>query len=164
MRISKMNIESTLSDHGERLNALYDRSSPKESQVKACEVRPALGAPCWPLYYATSTYRLKRILRENCLRTEGDLKIALTTERSLAEYWAHLDVFGDRHDHPDEETHPVVLVLDGDTLIEDHYDLQRYSEPDWDEIACWGDIEALDEVLIDIQQIPEQHASGASNP
>ena len=96
------------SDDGERLDALYGWSSPKESQVKACEVRSALGARCWPLYYATSTYRLKRILRENCLRTEPDHKIALTSERSLAEYWAHLDVFGDRQDYPDEETHPVV--------------------------------------------------------
>jgi hypothetical protein len=44
----------------------------------------------WVLFHGTSTYRLKEILRENRLRLPqvGDEKISLTTERSVAEYFA----------------------------------------------------------------------------
>jgi hypothetical protein len=67
----------------------------------------------WVLYHGTSTARLKRILEDGRLRraTTGDQKIALTTERSVAEYFACNAVFGDKHDHPDAESSPVVLVL-----------------------------------------------------
>jgi hypothetical protein len=52
--------------------------------------------------------------------------------------------------------------LIGDGLIEEGFDIQRYSdqvwgegECDWEkEIACWGDITSLDDVLLEIQKIP----------
>ena len=120
------------------------------------------------LYHGTSTHRLKGILRENCLRVSetGDDKVALTPDRAAAEYFAHLAVVGDRELHgiPEDETHQVVLEFDGDALIEEGYDLQRYSDPvwgegecDWEkEIACWQDIKPVEEVLIGIQEIPFQ--------
>jgi hypothetical protein len=164
-----MAIQAPASDSCEPLNVLEDPSGPKEGYVKACDVRWALGAPCWPLYHGTSTHRLQGILRENCLRvseTGDDHKVALTPDRSVAEYFAHVAVLGDRDLHriPEEKTRPVVLELDGDGLIEENYDLQHHSDPvwgegecDWEqEIACWGDIGSLDEVLINIQEIPYQ--------
>jgi hypothetical protein len=56
----------------------------------------------WVLYHGTSTARLKHILVEDRLRraTVGDRKIALTTERSVAEYFACNAVFADKHDPP----------------------------------------------------------------
>lgn len=96
--------------------------------------------------------------------TGDDQKVALTPDRSVAEYFAQVAVSGDRdlHGIPEEETRPVVLELDGDGLIEQNYDLQRHSDPvwgegacDWEqEVACWGDIGSLDEVLIEIRTIP----------
>jgi hypothetical protein len=73
----------------------------------------------WVLYHGTSTVRLKTILKEGCLRTSkpGDPKIALTTERSVAGCFACSAVFGDRHDHPDEGSSGVVLVLDAERLL-----------------------------------------------
>src|SRR5438874_2168792 len=118
---------------------------PDEQFVMTREVRTELGAPCFTLYRGTSTHRLQGILRENCLRVYlisekgDDLKVALTTDRSVAEYWARLAVLGDRNVlriPPDEQTLPVVLELDGDNLIKDHYDLQRYSDPVWGEGEC----------------------------
>ena len=77
------------------------------------------------LYHGTSTARLKRILEDGRLRraTVGDQKIALTTERSAAEYSACNAVFGDKHDHPDEESSAVVLALDGAGLLALNYNL-----------------------------------------
>jgi hypothetical protein len=49
--------------------------------------------------------------------TVGDQKIALTTERSVVEYFACNAVSADKHDHPDAESSPVVLVLDGEGLL-----------------------------------------------
>jgi len=134
---------------------------PDEQFVKARDVRLELGAPCWPLYHGTSTHRLQGILRENCLpvsETGDDQTVALTPDRSVAEYFAQLAVRGDWDFHgiPEEKTRPVVLELDGDGLIEQNYDLQRYSDPvwgegecDWEkEIACWQDIKPVEEVLI----------------
>ena len=119
----------------------------------------------WVLFHGTSTYRLKQILRENRLRLPqvGDEKISLTTERSVAEYFACNAVFGDRHDHPDEESHPVVLVLDGEGLVALLYELEGYTgggeEYVWEnEIGCWSDIDPLDEVLIDIERVPAHRA------
>jgi hypothetical protein len=84
----------------------------------------------WVLYHGTSTARLRSILKDGRLRraTVGDQKIALTTERSVAEYFACNTVFGDNHDHPEEESSPVVLVLDGEGLLELNYDLSAFSE------------------------------------
>jgi hypothetical protein len=68
------------------------------------------------LYHGTSTYRLKAIQRDNRLPVSptGDPKIALTTERSVAEYFACNAAMGDHRNHPEEESHPVLLVLDGE--------------------------------------------------
>ena len=142
------------------------------------EMRSELGAPCWTLYHGTSTYRLRGILREDTLRvssTGDDQKVALTPVRPVAEYFARNAVFGDRHVFPvpsDEETHPVVLELDGDALIAEHYDLQRYSDPVWgegqcdweNEIACWQDIESLGDVLLQIHEIADEPSSRDVKP
>jgi hypothetical protein len=84
----------------------------------------------WVLYHGTSTARPKRILEDGRLRASGtdDPKISLTTERSVAEYWAFHAVFGDRHDRPDEDSSEVVLVLDGEGLLELQYDLVQRSD------------------------------------
>jgi hypothetical protein len=118
------------------------------------------------LYHGTSTYRLKSIQCENCLRVSqpGEPKVSLTTERRVAEYFACNMVFADRHDHPDEQSHPVILVLDGDGLDELLYDLEPFSDDiygdgkcDWEkEIACWDDIDPLEEVLIGTDLVPEE--------
>jgi hypothetical protein len=112
----------------------------------------------WVLYHGTSTARLKSILKEGRLHVSnpGDPKISLTTERSVAEYWACLAVFGDRHDHLDEESSGVVLMLDGERLLALNYHLTEFrddiwgeGECDWEnEIACWDDIEPFSEFLI----------------
>lgn len=119
----------------------------------------------WLLYHGTSSYRLKQILRENRLRPSqtGTQKISLTPERSVAEYFACNAVFGDRHDRPQEETKPVLLVLDGEGLIALLYDLEDYTgdgeDCDWEnEIACYSDIEPLDEVLIRVEPVSEDRA------
>jgi hypothetical protein len=85
--------------------------------------------PRWVLYHGTSTYRLKGILRENRLRIDAlsGEKISLTPERSVAEYFASNAVFGDRHDHPNEESNPVVLMLDGEGLVALLHDLEGYT-------------------------------------
>jgi RNA:NAD 2'-phosphotransferase (TPT1/KptA family) len=112
----------------------------------------------WVLYHGTSTPRLNRILEDGRLRTSGtdDPKMSLTTERSVAEYWACHAVFGDRRNRTGEDSSEVVLVIDGEGLLELNYDLSAFSDPIWgegecdweNEIACWDDIEPLDEVLI----------------
>jgi hypothetical protein len=71
------------------------------------------------LYHGTLTTRLSSILKEDRLRISmpGDPKVSLTTERSVAEYWACVSVSGDRRDHPDQQSTGVVLVLDGEKLL-----------------------------------------------
>src|SRR5260370_952236 len=109
--------------------------------------------PHWLLYHGTSTQRLEPILRENCLRISptGDAKIALTTEPSVAAYFACNAVNGDRHDHREEESKPVILTIDGEGLLALHYELIGHSDPVWgggecdweNEVSCWDDIEPL---------------------
>jgi hypothetical protein len=120
----------------------------------------------WVLYHGTSTARLKSILRDGRLRASGtgDPKISLTTERSVAEYWACHAVFGDRRDRPGEDSSEVVLVIDGEGLLELNYDLSAFSDPIWgdgecdweNEIECWDDIEPLDEVLMAVEPLPSE--------
>ena len=119
----------------------------------------------WILYHGTSSYRLTSILRTNqlSLAQTGAPKISLTPERSVAEYFACNAVFGDRHDHPHSETEPLVLVLDGESLVALMYDLEAYRGDgkgcDWEnEIACWHAIDPLDAVLIDIEPVPDDRA------
>jgi hypothetical protein len=71
--------------------------------------------------------------KEGILRTSktGDVKIALTTERSVAEYFACNAVFGDRHDHPEEESSGVVLVFNGEGLLARNYDLSEFRDHFW---------------------------------
>jgi hypothetical protein len=120
----------------------------------------------WVLYHGTSTARLKRILEDGRLRraTTGDQKIALTTERSVAEYFACNAVSADKHDHPDAESSPVVLVLDGAGLLVLNYKLVPFSDPIWgdgecaweNEVECWDDIEPLEEVLMAVEPLPPE--------
>ncbi len=119
----------------------------------------------WVLYHGTSTLRLKRILAENRLRTSptGDPKIALTTELSVAQYFACNKVFGDSLGHQGAESEPVILTIDGEGLLALHYELESFFDPVWgdgqcdweNEISCWEDIDPLDEVLVAIEPVPE---------
>jgi hypothetical protein len=127
--------------------------------------RDQTAAPRWILYHGTSSYRLTQILRTNQLLPSqtGTPKISLTPERSVAEYFACNAVIGDQYDHPGIETEPVVLTLDGEGLVALMYDLEEYTgdgeECDWEnEIACWSAIDPLDEVLIDIEPVPDDRA------
>ena len=119
----------------------------------------------WVLYHGTTTYWLRSILKDGRLRraTVGDQKIALTTERSVAEYFSNVALHGDKHDHPSEESAALILVIDGEKLLALGYKLvpfcDTYHGPgkcDWEnEIACWHrDIEHLDEVLIAVEPVP----------
>src|SRR5215472_12933048 len=121
----------------------------------------------WVLYHGTSTRRLKEILREKRLRASatGDRKVALTTEYSVAEYWASTAVVGDRHDYPDEDSRPVLLALDGEGLLELRYELEGHSDPFWgdgecdweNELACWSDIDLdeRDDLVISVEPVPQ---------
>jgi hypothetical protein len=118
------------------------------------------------LYHGTSSARLKGILEDDRLRraTVGDQKIALTTERSVAEYFACNAVFADKHDRPGEDSSAVVLTLDGEGLLALNYDLVQCSDPVWgegecdweNEIECWDDIEPLEEVLIAVEPVASE--------
>jgi hypothetical protein len=96
--------------------------------------------------------------------TIGDQKIALTTERSVAEYFACNAVFADKHDYPDEDSTGVVHMLDGEELLALNYDLAEFRDPIWgdggcdweNEIECRDDIEPLEEVLIRVDPVPAQ--------
>ena len=93
-------------------------------------------------------------------------KLALTPDRQVAEYFAHLAAgpYGDGRNAPGEESKPVVLVLDGEGLALFNYDLRTYSDPCWgeggcdweNEIACYRDIVCLDEMLIAVKEVPEE--------
>jgi hypothetical protein len=70
-----------------------------------------------------------------------------------------MQLFGDLHDRPNEESNGVVLVLDGEGLLVLNYDLVQFCDPVWgegecdweNEIECWDDIEPLEEVLIAVE-------------
>jgi hypothetical protein len=101
----------------------------------------------------------------------GPRKLSLTPDRQVAEYWAHIAAgsTGDGRNAPDEESKPVVLVLDGEGLALFNYDLKPYVDPfggkgacDWEnEIACYRDIDCLDEMLIAIDEVREERISWA---
>jgi len=130
------------------------------------ECDQAATASRWILYHGTSSYRLNQILRDNRLlpSQSGPTKISLTPEPSVAEYFACNAVLGDEHDHPHVETEPVVLALNGESLVALMYDLEGYrgdgKECDWEnEITCWNEIDPLDEVLIAVEPVPDDRAS-----
>jgi hypothetical protein len=90
---------------------------------------------------------------------KSEPRLALTTERSVAEYWACVAVFADRHDRLQEESDPVVLVLDGGRLVEFNYPLTQFDYLTWGDeeddvnygIACLQDIDPLSEVLVAVE-------------
>jgi len=101
------------------------------------------------LYHGTSIARLRRILSEGRLAvsaTGPDRKVSLTTEVSVAEYFACHAVLGDRRSGVVSK--PIVLLIDGEGLLELNYELTAFSDPIWgdgrcdweNEIACWTDI------------------------
>jgi hypothetical protein len=57
----------------------------------------------------------------------------------------------------------MVLTIDGEHLQALLYQLDSYSDPVWgdgecnweNEIACWDNIDPLDEVLIEVAPVPE---------
>jgi hypothetical protein len=111
----------------------------------------------WHLYHGTSTLKLKTISLENRLRVSvpGDQTVAMSIERTVAEYFACTAVDVDQHDRPREESDPVVLVLDGERLLACGYQLEGFpdeaSELDWEnEIACLSDIHPLHKFLIGV--------------
>jgi hypothetical protein len=121
----------------------------------------------WVLYHGTTTYRLRSILKDGRLSRQGigEQKISLTTERSVADYFSNVALHGDKHDHPDEESTAVILVIDGEKLLALGYKLVPFSDTyhgpgkcDWEnEIACWDrDIEHLDEVLMAVEPVPRE--------
>jgi len=67
----------------------------------------------WVLYHGTSTARLKQILKDGCLRRAavGDQKIALTTDRSFAEYFACNAVCAD-NDPRNQRLLPAIEIAD----------------------------------------------------
>jgi hypothetical protein len=129
--------------------------------------RHAYDGSRWVLYHGTTTYRLKSILKDGRLSRQGigEQKISLTTERSVADYFSNVALHGDKHDHPDEESTAVTLVIDGEKLLALGYKLVPFSDTyhgpgkcDWEnEIACWDrDIEHLDEVLMAVEPVPPE--------
>jgi hypothetical protein len=99
-------------------------------------------------------------------RAKTDPKLSLTTEQSVAEYWACLAVFTDRHDRPQEESNPVVLVLNGERLFELNHPLGQFDYELWGDeqddvetgILCLEDIDPLTGVLIGVEHVtPERY-------
>jgi hypothetical protein len=101
------------------------------------------------------------------------------TERSVAEYWASLAVYGDRHGRGDKESRGIVLALDGEKLLARCYNLTEFRDDIWDEgecdwedeIACWDDIAPFRDFLIAVQPVASdryldvtEHGSAAFKP
>jgi hypothetical protein len=111
---------------------------------------------------------LDRVLAEELYydQLRRDLKVALTTDRSVAEYWACVGATNDKPNNPNVESHGVVLALNAEHLVERGYDLrevQLENRPDWqNEIACWDDIPLLNSILIEEEPVtPERAVSRA---
>jgi hypothetical protein len=85
-----------------------------------------------------------------------DPKIALTTERCVAEHWACAAAAEDQHAHSEAESGGVVLVLDGERLLELDHNLCSEGDSWQSEIACWDDVFPLDDVLIDVEDVTPQ--------
>lgn len=43
---------------------------------------------------------------------------------------------GDQHDHPNDETFPIILIPDGVRVNAEAYRLRRYSDPIWGKGKC----------------------------
>jgi hypothetical protein len=112
--------------------------------------------PRWVLYHGTSTRRLNSIHKDGCLgRSQaGDRLVSMTTELCVAQYFACAACFEDRRDYPEEQSEPVVVVLDGERMLEVGYELASLRDEDveeaaWEhEISCDRDIQPLAEVFV----------------
>jgi hypothetical protein len=96
----------------------------------------------------------------------SDPTLALTTERCVAEYWACHASLADRRDRPDEESNPVVLVLNGERLLEEDCALALFDDFWGDEeddvnygIACLQDIDPLEAALIATEPVTTQRCN-----
>jgi hypothetical protein len=127
--------------------ALAAASIPEGRPVTSDE-RSVASKPCsrLPLYHGTSTRRLKQILEEGCLRATddpaylGNVKLSLTTDRAVAEYFACAAALRDAGTGADE-ANGIVLELDGEGLIALLYEpvAENY---DWDRaVECRNSIE-----------------------
>jgi hypothetical protein len=115
------------------------------------------------LFHGTSTPRWRSIQQSGVLRlpTSGDLKISLTTDRGVAEYFADLAAWTDRTDRLGDGP-GVIIVLSrsaleasGHRLTEFRDDFWGDGECDWEEeLACWSDI--------DISQVTAAHQLDAA--
>jgi hypothetical protein len=124
----------------------------------------------WLLYHGTTTLHLAQMRQDNVLRVSetGDKKVALTPDRSVAEYFSLVALEIDRHDRPGEITRPVILVLDGEALVGQRYVMEAYSddtfgeeECDWEnELACEDDIDPLHAILIRVETVPLDRFEG----
>jgi hypothetical protein len=80
------------------------------------------------------TYRLRSILKDGRLSRQGigEQKISLTTERSVAEYWACVSTSADRSPRnripQGQDAVPAILVLDGEKLLALGYKLVPFSD------------------------------------
>jgi len=92
-----------------------------------------------------------------------DPKVALTTDRPVAEYWACLAAASDQRNNPEVESSAVVLVLNAERLIEREYELKDVYEENWydwqNEIACWNDIIMFDSNLIGVEPVTSQRTA-----
>jgi hypothetical protein len=121
--------------------------------------------PTSVLYHGTSTRRLKSIIAEQRLRIPpcGVRKVSMTTNFSVAEYFAFLAVMGDWSEHPESASGGAVLGLDGDKLRRRH-GLRRFKDPVWgkgecdweNEYACSSEIAPLRDVLLSIEHVPQK--------
>ena len=114
-----------------------------------------------PLYHGTSGTNLRNILKEGCLRASGEeeepdcVKVSLTLDRSVAEYFACQAALRDTTALDDAKGNAVVLELDGEGLGALLHEL-RAGEVGWErEITC-SDIEQLDRVLISQEPVPPE--------
>jgi hypothetical protein len=82
--------------------------------------------------------------------------IAITIERSVAEYWACVAATKDQRTHSETESRAVVLVLNGERLIELDHDLIDEQASWQNTIACWTDIYPLSDVLIRVEHVTRE--------
>jgi hypothetical protein len=102
------------------------------------------------LFHGTSTPRWQSIQQDGALRlpSSGYRKISLTTDRSVATYWAKLASIVDRKEGRGDGP-GVILVLShsaletsGHWLTEFSDDVWGAGECDWErEVACWSEID-----------------------
>jgi hypothetical protein len=144
-------------------------TSANQSPARPTEATKKTGR--WVLYHGTSTLRLKCIQHTDRLRVapSGSKVVSLTTDQSVAEYFACVAAAADKRRCPGDDRNGVVLQLDGEKLLEEGYRLHCYAigtddikaSAKWDpadthlenEIICAKDIIPLSEFLIGASDI-----------